>query len=545
MNLRSAIKHSIWAIALFAGSCFGPRMEAEQLKTAPAYEKRAADIWTVLTGDPKGDAADPSLADGAQLAYQYDREKDFLWFRIFLYGEPNPNAFGANLVFDTTGEAGTKVNWWGANKDYKFDKIVTAWVTRSGDGFKGTIGIGDANGVNQKQLNNLLKDNLQIKVAGDSILIGFKRTDLTDKMQMKVLAAVGSNERWNDDLPNVGSLALDLAADKTKSRLREIDLARNNFQLPGDYPLNNSKPPAIKKVGQGKQALILVPGMYSGRTSFDQLIAANNGRYKFYLVTPPGLYGTPARSGPADNVSFTALTWTRHLEQDILELIRKEKLVKPVIVAESHPASIAATELALNHPDQIGGVVISGTNLLQFFGSPKDPTRKTAASLAERQVLVDEGWGEKWFRHVTPETWLSNDLRATTLSSDAGRGQQAWDAIEAAPLEIKIRYLCEFWASDVTKSFDKLQVPMLALVPGFDPQFLADSANTFSKLAYVDSWKTWVPKNPNLELATIPDSRLLIFEDQPQAASEAVAKFVDHINRALPSEVKKRQAFAR
>src|SRR5207248_7414137 len=42
----------------------------------------AAQVYTVLTFDGKGDGRDPALADAAQLAYRYDQQQDVLWFRI-------------------------------------------------------------------------------------------------------------------------------------------------------------------------------------------------------------------------------------------------------------------------------------------------------------------------------------------------------------------------------------------------------------------------------------------------------------------------------
>jgi pimeloyl-ACP methyl ester carboxylesterase len=133
---------------------------------------------------------------------------------------------------------------------------------------------------------------------------------------------------------------------------------------------------------------------------------------------------------------------------------------------------------------------------------------------------------------VTPETWKNGDLRPQLLSADPARAKAAWDELESAPLEIKIRYLCEFWASDVTQSFDKLQVPVLALVPGFDEKFLADPANAFAKPSFLDSWETLVPKHPQLELVKIPNARMLILDDQPQAADAAIAAFVKKIGGA-------------
>jgi hypothetical protein len=149
------------------------------------------------------------------------------------------------------------------------------------------------------------------------------------------------------------------------------------------------------------------------------------------------------------------------------------------------------------------------------------------ATLQERAGLVDEGWVAKWFKYVTPETWNSNDMRPETLSGDSSRGQAASQEIEVAPLPVKIRYLCEFWAADVTRDFDKLQVPVLALIPGFDEKFLANPANSFAKMAYVDSWDTLVPKHPRVKLVKIPDARLLVLEDQPKLADDAITTFVE------------------
>src|SRR5215831_19894721 len=161
----------------------------------------AAQVYTVLSFDPKGDARDPALGDAATLSYRYDKQQDFLWFRLSLYGTPNARGFGVNLAIDTGSETAAKMNWWGGNKSFKFDKIVTANVTLGAAGYDGTIGVGDVAGVNAKQLNNLRQHNLQIRIEGDSIIIGVKRTDITDQTKVNLIASVGSNDQWNDDIP--------------------------------------------------------------------------------------------------------------------------------------------------------------------------------------------------------------------------------------------------------------------------------------------------------------------------------------------------------
>src|SRR2546426_6711500 len=93
------------------------------------------------------------------------------------------------------------------------------------------------------------------------------------------------------DLPR----SIDLS--KTTPGVREIDVGRNNLELPKEYKtLADHYPPVIAKKGGGKQTLILVPGMYSGAKSFDSFMARNQSQYKFFLVTPPGINGTPSRA---------------------------------------------------------------------------------------------------------------------------------------------------------------------------------------------------------------------------------------------------------
>src|SRR5216684_7765009 len=329
-----------------------------------------AQVWTVIAVDPKGDGRDPSLPDAAQLSYRYDKRQDLLWFRVTLYGKANEESFGVNIVVDTGVEDADKMNWWGANKDFKIDKLVTVWVTRESGGYRGTIGVGDATGAKAKNFNNLLQNNLQIRVEGDSIVIGAKRTDLTDKMKMNLIAAVGSNQRWNDDIPNTRSITLDLSAPRPGRGLREIDVSSNNFRFPSDYKtLADDQPPVIVKKGRGRETLILIPGVYSGKESFDGFIARNQSLYKFYVVTPPGLNGTPARPLPPERTSYGEFTWTRGLGRAVLELFSREKLSNPVIIAHGFPGSLVAEELAFQHPDALGGVIEIASMPAMFFPS--------------------------------------------------------------------------------------------------------------------------------------------------------------------------------
>src|SRR6185503_11337123 len=116
---------------------------------------------------------------------------DLLWFRVTLHGNLNADAFSVSIAADTGAPDGAKMNWWQANKAFTFDRLITAWVTKVNGTYRGTIGVADAAGARQRQLTSLHHDNLQIRADADAIVIGVKRTDIADKMQMRVIAAVG------------------------------------------------------------------------------------------------------------------------------------------------------------------------------------------------------------------------------------------------------------------------------------------------------------------------------------------------------------------
>ena len=396
-------------------------------------------------------------------------------------------------------------------------------MARENDNYAGTVGVADAAGARVKNFNNLGKDNLKISVEGDSLVLGIKRTDVTDKMTMHAIAAVGSDQRWNDDVPNARSALLDLSAPRPARGLREIDLSRNNLRFASDYKtLANNQPPLVTKKGTGRQTLILIPGVYSGKDIFDGFITRNRSQYKFYVLTPPGLNGTPARPLPPETTSYGEFTWTRLLERDILALIAQEKLDKPVIVTHGFPGSPAAQELAAQHPEALGGIIELASVPLQAFPSMKG---KALATPNERIEVVDEGWAQKWFKYVTPETWGSNNYQAEMFGNNLDRAEEVRRQIELAPLPVKIRYLAEFMASDHTSILANLQIPLLALRPGFNDKFLADPANAYYKTGFEDSWDAFA-KNTRIRLLTIPNARALILEDQPELADKAISSFM-------------------
>src|SRR5262249_43539129 len=157
-------------------------------------------------------------------------------------------------------------------------------------------------------------------------------------------ASVGTNREWTDE---VAAVTIDVAAPRPERGLREIDVTRNNLVLPaGDTPLADDEPPSVERRGRTSgRALILVPGAFSGVNAFDPFIERHTSDYRFFIVTPPGLNGTRPRPVPPAGTSFGERTWTRRLERDLLDLIRHERLDRPVVVSHGFPGSLAVTAI--------------------------------------------------------------------------------------------------------------------------------------------------------------------------------------------------------
>jgi hypothetical protein len=196
---RRSMTSLFGAIALFAIAGF--------LFAAPIA---SAQTWTRLATDPQGDELDNTLADGTGFYYYYDKANDSLWFRVDVSAASySPSKFGVNIVYNVpTTEMAT--TWYGnQNTDFSYNRVLTAWVQLSiKNTYYGVVGCGDAAGVQNNDINNLDTDNIKVKVNDktSSYILGLKKTDFYAGSLdgITLIAAVGSNTIWNDDIPNTG-----------------------------------------------------------------------------------------------------------------------------------------------------------------------------------------------------------------------------------------------------------------------------------------------------------------------------------------------------
>jgi tetratricopeptide (TPR) repeat protein len=184
-----------------------------QLVTPPPRRSFNGVSWTTLATDSANDGRNPNWADVKSLALYNDAGSDTLWLKLDLSRFPNPNAFGINLVVDTDQNQQTGANWWGGNKSFRYDKLASVWVVKDGENsYRGTVGIADLHGVRLNRYTNLFRNNLAFSADGNkkTMLLGLKRADIDDDGNFNIIAAVGSNVGWNDDIPDTSSITIRL-----------------------------------------------------------------------------------------------------------------------------------------------------------------------------------------------------------------------------------------------------------------------------------------------------------------------------------------------
>lgn len=212
-----------------------------------------AQNWQTISTDPTGDGSNPSLLDGTKFSYWYNQSTDSLWFEVETANLNNSNsqAMGVNIMANVAG-AGQTFNFWGAQNSAPYHFLLTAWVTGSApSSYSGTIGVSNASGVNSMNYTSLSQNNLTIRVnvATKKIVIGLLRKDLIPDAQfsgssvtVKVAAAVGSNQVWNDDVysPNGEmTLAKQNNVSIDEDRLAKVTLYPNPAQ--NSISLKNNK----------------------------------------------------------------------------------------------------------------------------------------------------------------------------------------------------------------------------------------------------------------------------------------------------------------
>lgn len=176
-------------------------------KASPASELPAGP-WKELAKDPRQDGAKKDLPDATAVSVCGDPSQDRVWFRIALAGPLPERWFGANLAMDVDGDPKNGMAWWGTNKAFHFDRLVTVWGNETGSGYEGMIGIAEADEVAAGSMAGSRGEHVLLVLdrAKPALVIGIPRRALgAGEAPVRLVAAVGSSFAHNDDVPDTGA----------------------------------------------------------------------------------------------------------------------------------------------------------------------------------------------------------------------------------------------------------------------------------------------------------------------------------------------------
>ena len=123
----------------------------------------------------------------------------------------------------------------------------------------------------------------------------------------------------------------------------------------------------VETLGDEGPAVILIPGLASGTWVWRDTAPRLARTHRVYLLTLPGFDGRE----PAAGVTLESL------QADLLALIEKQKLRRPVLVGHSLGGTLSLA-FATEHSARIGGV-IAVDGLPVFPGTENAPERKSLA----------------------------------------------------------------------------------------------------------------------------------------------------------------------
>jgi hypothetical protein len=200
------------SLAVFAA--LAPTLPAAAQSKAAVVELAplpdGADGWLTVATEPEPDGRWAALPDLRELRVRYDPGERRVWFRLILHQEPPADWFGFNLALETDGDPADGTAWWNLNKEFRFDRLVTVWLNRTGAVYQGAAGVADAEAVGRFEMDGVSRD---LRVARDpasrSLAVGVPLAALGGG-RIDLIATVGSSFAPNDDLPDQGSIRLDL-----------------------------------------------------------------------------------------------------------------------------------------------------------------------------------------------------------------------------------------------------------------------------------------------------------------------------------------------
>lgn len=323
-----------------------------------------------------------------------------------------------------------------------------------------------------------------------------------------------------------GAPAQQSADPKPPARILEQDPSLDNLVDPPGYATATPGTlGAVVRKGDGDGTMVLIPGFGFGGSVFDSLVDGWDSGYSAWEVTLAGFGGTPAPPSPPPGTSFGEQTWTAGAVEATGRLLQEQGIHDAVLVGHWIGGTQVALEVARRHPDRVRAVIL----LSGAARSPATPpdSDQPAEALLERQIAgIDDSLAPKWFKTVTRETWDDNNFLPGDYAANPVLGLRLWREAARPLLHVWVRYLCEFLAQDATLLLDEIDAPILLVHPGLEGVYSPPGSNDY-QLGYTRrSWGRSLDGRANVRVVTLPDTRIVMWADRPDAVRATMAEFL-------------------
>ncbi|ASW75860.1 alpha/beta hydrolase [Chryseobacterium piperi] len=238
-------------------------------------------------------------------------------------------------------------------------------------------------------------------------------------------------------------------------------LCVNVFGQTKSYPFE------VQKTGQGKQALIFIPGFASSGEVWKETTAKFDKTFTCYTLTMAGFAGAQ----PKPDASFKS--W----EDGIATYIKDHKIEKPIIIGHSMGGGLALA-IAADYPDLIGKIII--VDALPCLSALMDPSfvskeNNDCSSMITKMTSMTDEQFRQMQNNAIPRLLADTTMKETVIGWSIKSDRKTFAAM-----------YCDFSNTDLREKIKNIQCPSLILLESYFTNFKPAIEDQYKNLKNAD-----------------------------------------------------------